>query len=54
VRRAHVSLDPERTQLVDQARSIFPQGRLDAMDSYLIEGSVLLLSLAFGVERAEA
>jgi hypothetical protein len=24
------------------------------MDSYLIEGSVLLLSLAFGVERAEA
>jgi len=27
---------------------------LDAIDSYLIEGLVLLLSLAFGVERAEA
>jgi hypothetical protein len=46
VRRADVSLDSERTQLVDQARLIFLQGRLDTMNSYLIEGPALLWSLA--------
>jgi hypothetical protein len=46
VRRADVSFDSERTQPVDQARLIFLQGRLDTMNSYLIEGSALLWSLA--------
>jgi len=46
VRRADVSFDSERTQLVDRARLIFLQGRLDTMNSYLIEGPALLWSLA--------